>query len=155
MAYIFFYASILIMWILLLICVRFRTPDTAHTIIAIVTAAVSIVYDMTFGEYMGLYYYIHPQVSVIHTMIAALLIYPPANVIYTLFLPRNAHAAAMYTILWIGGMLVFEYASVLAGTVVFTGWDPFPWSPLTYVGTYLWVYFLFKYVKNRHYKLQT
>lgn len=151
MAYAFFYLSLIILWLLLYGCTRIRPIQPAHIIIALVTAAVSLVYDTLLGEYAGLYYYISPRHSIYYMILGGALIYPPANIIYLLFLPRDKYSASMYSILWIGVMMVFEYASVLAGSVVFTGWNPFPWSPVTYVGTYLWVNLLYRYLCRHHF----
>ena len=148
MASLFFYASALVLWLLLAGCARYKTIRPAHILIALVTAAVSLVYDTLLGQHAGLYHYISPQASIYYMVLGGAFVYPPVNVIYTLFLPQDKRSAIMYSILWIGVMLVFEYGSVLAGTIVFTGWNPFPWSPVTYIVTYLWINLLYRYLRR-------
>jgi len=68
---------------------------------------------------------------------------------YTMFLPKDKKAVLGYTIAWMAAMMIFEYFSVMFGTVVFTGWTPFPWSVVTYVVTYLWVYLTYRYLSKK------
>ncbi len=144
MAYLFFYVSTLVVWVLLFAVLRFKSLSRANILVGIVTALISLLYDLLLGENFKLYYYISPQYSVYYIIVSALLIYPLLNIIYTLFLPRKLKSVFLYTVGWIAAMLLFEYASVALGTIVFTGWKPIPWSIATYIFTYLWVYFLYK-----------
>jgi len=80
---------------------------------------------------------------------SAILLYPSLNIMYTMFLPKDKKAVLGYTIAWMAAMMIFEYFSVMFGTVVFTGWTPFPWSVVTYVVTYLWVYLTYRYLSKR------
>lgn len=154
MNYLFFYISIASLWLLLLTGKKLKPVKKAGIIIAIVTFIISLAYDITFGEILGLYHYISPSISLLYIILAGIFIYPPANIIYTMFLPENPNSACVYSILWIAAMLIFEYASITAGTVVFTGWNAFPWSPVTYVGTYIWVNLLYRYYSNINEKVR-
>ncbi|HAA43571.1 MAG TPA: hypothetical protein DCE02_06180 [Ruminiclostridium sp.] len=79
------------------------------------------------------------------------LLYPALNVIYVLFLPKEIKKAFVYTVFWMATMIIFEYVSLLTKTIVFTGWKPMPWSLITYIGTYLWVYTLYKFMERKKY----
>lgn len=151
MPYAFFYISAAVLWILVFICRRIRPLKPSHAIIAVTTAVISLIYDSILGEHMQLYHYISVEISVYYMVLGAIFIYPPANILYSLFLPKDNHSKAVYSIIWIAVMMVFEFASILAGTVVFTGWQPFPWSPVTYIATYLWVNLLFGIMERLNY----
>jgi len=149
MEYGFFYGSIIILWIIFIICIHFKPATLANTIIGITTVAYSLLYETLLGEYFKLYYYIEPQKSILYIILAGLLIYPVLNIIYTMFLPAKIKPILVYTSLWTIAMLVFEYASILTKTVVFTGWQMFPWSLITYILTYLWIYLFYSYLEKR------
>ncbi|MFZ5989823.1 MAG: hypothetical protein ACOYWZ_22230 [Bacillota bacterium] len=149
MEYLFFYFSIAVVLIILIISTYFRPLDFRSFVIGIATIAYTLVYETVLGGYFGLYYYLNPRDSIIYIVLAGVLLYPALNIIYTLFLPRNGKAALGYTAVWIAAMLIFEYLSIVSGTIVFTGWRPVPWSVITYLVTYLWVYFLYKYLSSR------
>jgi hypothetical protein len=117
-------------------------------IIGIASVAFSLIVDITFGDYFGLYHYINPQASVIYMVGSAIFIYPLINIIYTLFLPESLNRLFIYTTIWIGAMLVFEYLSVYFRTIVFTGWRPFPWSLIIYIATFLWINVFYKYIEK-------
>ncbi|PRX33581.1 hypothetical protein BX659_103108 [Orenia metallireducens] len=149
MEYGFFYGSIIILWIIFIICMRFKPVTLANIIIGITTIAYSLLYEILLGEYFDLYYYIKNNQSILYILLAGIFVYPILNIIYTLFLPKKIKPILIYTGLWIIAMLIFEYLSLLTKTVVFTGWRMFPWSPLTYVLTYLWVYLFYRYLEKR------
>jgi hypothetical protein len=82
-------------------------------------------------------------------VLAAVFIYAPLNMLYILFLPPGRQTKIIYTVLWIGSMFLFEYAGLISGTVVFTGWRAMPWSLVTYILTYAWVYFFYRYLQKK------
>ncbi len=112
-----------------------------------------MVYEVILGEYYGLYYYINEKDSIIYIVLAGIILYPALNIIYVLFLPKEMKKALIYTVFWMVAMVIFEYFSLVSKTIVFTGWKPIPWSIITYIATYLWVYTLYRYMSNRKYML--
>jgi hypothetical protein len=56
-----------------------------------------------------------------------------------LFLPDKGKKFIIYTALWIIGLIIFEYLSLIQNIVIFTGWKPIPWSLAVYAFTYLWI----------------
>ncbi|TYQ17976.1 UNVERIFIED_CONTAM: hypothetical protein Cloal_0371 [Acetivibrio alkalicellulosi] len=155
MEYMFYYLSIAAVLVILAICSFYRPLDFRCFVIAVATIAYSLVYEITLGEYYKLYYYINRQDSIIYMVLAGILLYPALNVIYVLFLPREGIKALKYTFLWIVAMIIFEYGSLAFKTVVFTGWKLMPWSIVTYLATYLWIYVLYKYMSPRKYSFKT
>ncbi len=145
----FFFISIAAAWTILGIVLRFRSLELPHIIIAIATTAYTLVYETILGIHQGLYYYINPETSAFYIVLAAVLLYPLVNIIYVLFLPVGRNAVLIYTGAWIAGMLVLEYASVMARTIVFTGWQPIPWSLVTYLVTYSWIYYFYMYLTRK------
>lgn len=149
MAYLFFYGSIAVLWVIFII-INFRKPiKLPHVIIGIAAMAYSLFYEIILGEYYNLYYYIKKEASPLYIALAGILVYPILNMIYTHFLPKNKIPVLLYTGAWIIGMLVFEYLSLLTKTVVFVRWRMFPWSLLTYIVTYLWVYYFYSYLNKK------
>ena len=155
MAYAFFYISIAAVWVaLIVITYGFRPAGLRHWIIAIVTAVISLAYDIILGTQMRLYYYIDPAISNICMVLSGLFLYPPLNVIFSLYLPEARSKVFLYTLIWIGAMLAFEFAGVYTGTLVFTGWRAMPCSVVTYAFTYAWVILLYRYLgKFKNYQL--
>lgn len=151
MAYTFFYTSILIIIIIFIICSKIKRPGFDNILIGITTVGYTMVFEIIFGDRFKLYYYITPQVSTLYMVLSAIFIYPVVNIIYTLFIPKETKKVMVYTGLWIAAMLVFEYASVKTGTVVFTGWQPVPWSFVTYVFTYLWICSFYNFLNKLMY----
>lgn len=149
MALKFFYISAAAIWLIFLICAVKRKLTLKHILIAITAMGYSLLYETILGEYIGLYYYINKENSLLYIVLSAVLIYPEIEVIYTLFLPENAYAAVPYTIVWTVLMLAFELASFYTRTVVLTGWKVFPWSIITYLFTFLWINLLFRLLKRR------
>lgn len=149
MAYGFFYLSFFVMWAAFAVVSRIIRPDIRSLVIGIATAGYSVTFDMVFGVMGGLYHYISPPESSKYIVLSALLIYPFINIIYTSFLPQKPKRAVYYTALWIAGMLLFEYLSVKSGTIVFTGWRPVPWSIITYIITFAWIYSLYTNMSRR------
>lgn len=149
MAHKFFYISTAAIWLIFLTCAAKRRLTLKHTLIAITAMGYSLLFETILGEYIGLYYYINKENSLLYIVLSAVLLYPEIEVIYTLFLPENASAAVLYTIVWTILMLVFELASLYTGTVVLTGWKVIPWSIVTYLFTFLWINLLFRLLKKR------
>jgi len=146
MAHIFFFITLVLVWIFLIISIYLRPLRLSNIIIGIAAIAYSLVFDTLLGTAVGLYHYISPRESALYTVLAAVFIYAPLDIVYTLFFPNTGKAKPVYTGLWIAAMLLFEYASVKTGTVVFTGWRPIPWSFLTYIVTYGWINLLYRYL---------
>ena len=146
MNYSFFYISAAVLWILFLLLVRSRDLRLSHIIIGITTAAISLAYDTILGEVLGLYHYINTTVSPVYLVLGGIFIYPVLNMVFVIFLPQRKRIAFAYTSGWIIAMLLFEYASLITKTVVFTGWEPFPWSFVTYVVTYAWIIPFYRYM---------
>ncbi|KPU44810.1 hypothetical protein OXPF_18960 [Oxobacter pfennigii] len=149
MSIIFFYISILIIWILFFAITRNKHLDKNILIIGIASAVYSLIFEMTIGGHYGLYHYINPENSMIYLILASILIYPLLNMFYIIYLPGDKNALLKYTIVWIIAMLIFELASLYTKTIVLTGWQVMPWSILTYVFTYFWINILYKYLIKR------
>lgn len=149
MQYTFFYISIPIVISTFIICVQKKKLGLQNIFVGIVTIAYSMIYEVLFGEYLGLYYYISPKLSVFFIILSATLIYPFLNMIYTLFLPKRFMSILLYTIFWILFMFAFELISLHFKTIVLTGWSIFPWSLVTYIFTYSLINFVLNYVKRK------
>ncbi|HWR60293.1 MAG TPA: hypothetical protein VN580_01695 [Clostridia bacterium] len=149
MAVTFFYVSVAAVWIVFLICAAKKSFTLRHILIAITAMGYSLLYETILGEYIGLYYYINKENSLLYIILSAVLLYPEIEIIYTFFLPERTYSAVMYTIAWIILMLAFELASLYTRTVVLTGWRVIPWSVVTYIFTFLWINILFRLLKKR------
>lgn len=145
----FIYISIAVIWAVFVALLSFRRIGINHIFIGITTVAYTLVFDFTFGGRLGLYHYVTPTASLSYILLSGVFLYSVLNIIYTMFLPEKTLNALIYTSLWIIGMLGFEYASVLTGTIVFTGWQPIPWSLITYTVTYAWVYTFYRYLQDK------
>ncbi len=150
MAYIFFYSSIVVVYVLFFICCIFKKPLLSNIIIGLTTIGYSLINDILLGDQLKLFHYINPEISTLYMVISAALIYPLLNITYTLFLPTKGKKVLIYTSLWIAAMLLFEYLSIIAKTIVFTGWQPVPWSFVLYVVTYVWIYFFYKLLIKKY-----
>lgn len=149
MAYIFFYSSIALLLALFFIISLIKRPKVPNILIGLTTVGYSLISDILFGDQLKLFYYINPLASTLYMVISAVVIYPILNVLYTMFLPCRGKKALTYTIAWIAALLLFEYGSVAAKTIVFTGWKPVPWSFVTYIVAYLWIYYFYRYLTKR------
>ncbi|MGE5677255.1 MAG: hypothetical protein ACM3ZR_04275 [Pseudomonadota bacterium] len=149
MAVIFFYVSIAAAWAALLALSIKRPPSLRHLLVAIAAIGYSLLFETSLGEYAGLYYYIDKENSLFFIILAAVLLYPVIDVVYTFFLPERAYPAIIYTTAWTACLLVFEFASFYTRTVVLTGWKVFPWSIITYIITFAWINLLFRSLKRR------
>lgn len=149
MAYTYFYIYLILICVSLFICNYFKPLNIRHIIIGITTIAYSIIFETLFSNRLGLYYYLDIINSTFYIVLSGIFIYPPLNMIYALFLPENRKDIFAYTGIWIAAMLIFEYISIKQGIVVLTGWKSIPWSPLTYIVTYLWIYYFYSYLDKR------
>ena len=131
MAYIYFYGYVILIWAVLLLSIRFRPMHINHFIIGFVTIAYSLTYEILFGNWLGLYYYLDKTNSSLYIALAGILVYPLLNILYVLFLPKSRKYFLPYTVVWITAMLLFEYITVRQNIIVFTGWKPIPWSIAT------------------------
>lgn len=145
----FFYISLLAVLSAFILTIYKKAPGIVEFTIGIASIAYSLAYELGLGWFGGLYYYITPSASIYYIILATIFIYTPLNVIYITFLPGTGVKAACYTLLWIVGLLIFEYLSIIAGTVVLTGWNPVPWSLITYLFTYTWINLLASYIKKK------
>lgn len=134
----FYYGSILITWIVLFFALKKRTFKLRHLFLWITYSLYSLTYEMLFGVILHLYYYITPETSAAYIIVASLLLYPVMIILYSLFLPRKK--VLWYTMGWILLFQMLELLSIYTRTVVLIGWEIIPWSPVTYLLTYLFVY---------------
>lgn len=149
MSYTFYYTLLAIIIIVFIVCIYFKPITFENVVIGIASIAYSMVYEILFGDRFKLYYYINPEVSTLLILISAIFIYPLLNVIFTLFIPQKIKSILLYSSLWTVVMLIFEFLSVKAGTVVFIGWRMFPWSVLTYIVTFGWIILFYRYLEKR------
>lgn len=149
MAYLFFYISIITIDILFLIIIKIKNFNLAYLTIGFTTIGISLINDIIFGDQLHLYFYIRPGISTLYMVLAAVFLYPILNIIYLIFLPERMKLILYYSAIWILAMLIFEFSSVKAKTIVFTGWKPLPWSIVVYVFTYCWINFYYRALKNK------
>lgn len=138
------YASIVTAWLVLAYISRRKKISRAHIITVLASSVYSLSFDLLPGEYLGLYHYVERSVSIPYIILTGVLLYPLLNLFYLLFLPKKSIRIIPYAAVWIAAMLAFEFITVAAGSVVFTGWKPIPWSVVTYIITYLWITLLFR-----------
>ncbi len=150
MAYIFFYSSFIILVVLFIICSTLRKPTLSNIVIGLTTVGYSLINDVLFGDQLELFHYINLEVSTIYMVLSAVMIYPILNILYTMFLPTKGKNILIYTFCWIVVMLFFEYASVITKTIIFTGWQPLPWSIVLYIVTYLWIYYFYTFLTKKY-----
>jgi hypothetical protein len=149
MEYIFFYCSIVIVWIIFLISVRIRKLHFGAVLTGLLGAGYSSIFESFLGEYLDLYYYIAPESSILYIVLSALFLYPIIEIVYVLFLPEKPMQTLLYTFLWLILMLAFEAASLKSGTIVLTGWRIVPWSFVTYIITFTWINIFYRYAKRK------
>ena len=149
MEYTFFYGSLIGLWMLFLVCCIIRKPRLSDLLIGLITIGYSVSFDTLLGEYQGLYHYINTEHSLLYSTISGIALYPLLNILYTMFLPKKKSTVLVYTVLWIAAMLLFELASLYAKTIVLTGWNIWPWSFVTYIATYAWIYPLHQHLEKR------
>lgn len=145
----FFYGSMVVIWIGFGVILYYKSLNLASIIIGITSIAYSMIFEITLGDYKEYYYYISKENSMLYITLAAVLIYPFLNVVYTMFLPEKKGPIIIYTSIWIAAMLTFELASFWSKTIVTTGWTIIPWSIITYIVTYAWVFVLYKHLLNK------
>lgn len=134
----FFYGSILALWIVFLIVVGKKQFKVRHLFLWISYSVYSLSYEIIFGEILGLYYYIIPEESILYILLSSLFLYPVIMILYILFLRQKK--VLWYTVGWIIFVQIFELISLYTKTIVLTGWRLIPWSPFTYIVTYLLLY---------------
>jgi hypothetical protein len=149
MEYTFFNISAAFMPLLLLVASCIRKIKPAAVITGAMSVGYSMLFDISFGDRLGLYYYISPSKSTLYMVLSAVLIYLAANIVFLAFLPENPGRLVFYTSMWVAGMLLLEYACLVTRTIVFTGWDMFPWSIAAYVVTYVWLILFYRYLDRR------
>ncbi len=138
------YVSIITAWLILAYISRRKKFGAPHIITVLASSVYSLSYDSLLGEYLGLYHYADRSVSIPYMILTGVLLYPLLNLFYLLFLPEKIICIIQYAAVWIVAMLAFEALTIAAGSVVFTGWNPVPWSVVTYIVTYLWITLLFR-----------
>ncbi|GEM_PF-374935 len=149
MAYTYFYGYVVLIWVALLISIRFRPMNINHFIIGSVTVAYSLTYETILGNWLGLYHYLDKINTSLYIVLAGIFVYPLLNILYVLFLPKNRKIFLPYTLVWITAMLLFEYITIRQKIIILTGWKPIPWSIATYAFTYLWINLLYMYFEKR------
>lgn len=143
------YVSIAVVWLIFMVTVQFRKMTLASILIGLLSIGYSIAFDVSFGDHLHLFYYISPEKSTLYIILAAATVYAPLNIIYTMFLPKESRSVLIYTACWIAGMSIFEFASVASRTIVFTGWQPIPWSGVVYIAAYTWIYVFYRYLSAK------
>jgi hypothetical protein len=150
MKYLLFYASVAVVWLALPYIVRRKRIEAAHIITVILSSVYSLSFDSILGEHLKMYHYISSGISIPYMVIAGVFLYPLLNLFYLIFIPEGGYKKILpYIAVWIFLMLVYEAASVAAGTVVFTGWKLLPWSVVIYIFTYSWMTLLYFYLQKR------
>ncbi len=149
MEYTFFYLSAVIIPILFIICCFFRKPVVSNILIGLVSIGYSLINDIILGDRLKLFHYIIREHSTLYMVLAAITIYAPLNITYTMFLPQKLRPSIIYTGFWIIALLIFEILSLLTKTIVFTGWKMFPWSIVLYIVSYLWIYSLYRFLQRK------
>lgn len=143
----FFYGSILALWITLFFSFRVRPFKVYYLFLWITYSLYSLTYEIVFGVVLQLYYYIEPGESIVYILLASLLLYPAMAVLYVHFLPRTK--LLWYTIGWIVAIQVLEMISLYTKTIILTGWRVIPWSVLTYIITYYLIYLYQRYLNKK------
>ena len=152
MEYIFFYLSIFAVLIAFFNFNLVRRVKLPSIIIGLATVGYSLTSDLLFGDRLKLFYYINGKASITYMILSAIFIYAFLNMLYTMFLPEKQKAVLIYTACWIVFMCAFEYATLVTRTIVFTGWKPVPWSLVTYIVAYLWIYFFYRFLSKNYLK---
>jgi len=147
MKYILFYAIVAVILAAFIAVLIFKRPDLRHYVIVVSSIAYAFAFDVIFGLWAKLYYYLDYSNNALYIALSAIFLYTALNMVYVIFLPKKK--VALYTIVWIAAMLAFEYFTVITEIIVFTGWKPIPWSPLTYIVTYIWIYYFYRYLSRR------
>lgn len=148
MKYAFYFGSLVVIWLIFLPVIRRRKLGLNAIIIGIASAAYSLTFETLFGTYGGLYYYVDPTYSIPYMVAASIFLYPPLNILYVLFLPKKTKTVILYTVSWIAIMILFEWASIVTGSIVLTGWRMVPYSCLTYIFTYTWICLFYRYLNR-------
>ena len=149
MNYTFFYIMILLPIPALIAVSRFKQVRLPAVTAGLVSIGYSLIFDITFGGLLGLYYYINLDETTVFMILAAVFIYAPLDILFLVFIPSGIGKAAAYTAAWTAGMLLLECACLSTGTLVFTGWRIFPWSFITYAATYIWIIKFYRYLDKR------
>lgn len=142
----FFYGSLLLFGISLLVTISFKGFKARHLFLWIGYSLYSVVFELVFSEMLHLYYYIYPSQSIFYILLASLFLYPAAAVLYVYYLPKGK--VLWYTAMWIIVMQIIEIITVYTGTLVLTGWRIIPWSPVTYILSYQVIYMVNIYLKK-------
>ncbi|MCL6459180.1 MAG: hypothetical protein K6T85_14335, partial [Gorillibacterium sp.] len=117
---------------------REKIKLTAHFVVIVYLLAVAfgLSFEMAFGIHMKLFHYYQPSESPYWILLMGLIVYPAFHIVYlNLLLVPELHLSRwlIHTVLWIAFMISFEYVTILLKIVVFTGWDMWPWSIVTYI----------------------
>lgn len=144
---IFFYGSILLVWIVFIVVTGRKQFLFRHLIIWITYSLYSLTYEIIFGVILQLYYYIIPEDSIVYILLSSLVFYPVKIVLYIFFLPEGRRAI-WYTAVWTLALLAVEIISVFTKTIVFTGWEIMPWSLITYIATFALVSLYDRYLRK-------
>ncbi len=149
MNYLVFYLSIAVIMIVFAVIIKIKGFAINGLIIGLTTVGYSLVFDNILGCELDLFHYINNDVSNLYMVLGAVFLYPLLNILYITYLPENRRKILLYTLVWIVFMMLFEYVTILSKTIVLTGWIIFPWSIVTYIVTYSWIYILNRYVSKK------
>lgn len=149
MAYAFYFGSTIGIWVIFYLCTKKKPLRLKDIVTGIASVAFSMTFETLFGVYGGLYYYIEPEHALLYLTASSVVLYPLLNMLYVLFLPQKSKPAILYTIFWIAAMLAFEWVSIVTRTIILTGWRIFPYSYLTYIATYAWLFAFYRYLDKR------
>ena len=143
----FFYGMMLLLWIAFILVLKIKRFSLRHLFMWITYSLYSLTYENLFGEVFHLYYYIYPEDSLVYILLASFLLYPLYIILYLFFLPCG-RKVIWYSAGWIIVMQFFEIVSLYTRTVVLTGWEIIPWSPVTYIVSYFLVYIYNGYLQR-------
>ena len=143
----FFYGIMLAQWLVFLLTLGRKPFRLRHLILLTVYGLYTLTFDCVFGEVLKLYYYIHPMDSLAYILQASILKYPITTGLYVFYLPQG-RKVVWYTAGWIVFLLLLELLSFATKTIVLTGWNVVPWSIITYVVSFLFIYLVNAYLKR-------
>ncbi|WP_237266829.1 hypothetical protein [Thermoclostridium stercorarium] len=127
----FFYASIVALLVIFFITVMKKKFTVRHMVLMLGYGLYNLIFELIFGEILGLYYYIEKGHSLVYTIIASLFLYPVIAILYVFYLPERKKV--VYTAGFTVAALIMEIFSLYSQTIVLTGWRILPWSVISYM----------------------
>lgn len=144
----FFYGSVIALLVVFLLAHTRKRFRMRHMILMIGYSLYNLIFELVFGEILGLYYYIEKEVSLIYIILAAVFLYPLIAVLYIFFLPGGLKAY-LYTACFTAAMLLMELISLHTGTIVLTGWNIMPWSIVTYIVSFCLINIFYGFLERK------